>query len=351
MKLFQKGVAVLLAIIISTQSTVIAYAETAEPTTVQTEDGVTFTHNSDGTVTATVYPKTEVRAMSAAPITNVLEDQGNSYARTGDNISLRLGKTYTDGEMLVSIESNGAGISFYPETNSGKQMETKTESSAPPVLVSEQENEQTENNESGIENTDEETAVPSVKEDAQPEAQEEAKEQPDYTPEQPTDDASSDPAAEAIASVSLLTNYNQPSKATASTLAYECTSSDRIAHLLSEGNITSSEDTTVTVPTDSPAPTETPAPAGTPVPTETPESTGTPVPTGTPAPMETSAPAETPAPTETPVPSPSPSAEPEKEASGKVHIYSSVDGIGCGGMGGGYSAVLYPGAINEYTDI
>ena len=61
MKLFQKGVAVLLAIIISTQSTALAYAETAEPTTVQTEDGVTFTHNSDGTVTATVYPKLEVR--------------------------------------------------------------------------------------------------------------------------------------------------------------------------------------------------------------------------------------------------------------------------------------------------
>ena len=60
MKLFQKGVAVLLAIIISTQNTVIAYAETAERTTVQTEDGVTFTHNSDGTVTATVYPKTVV---------------------------------------------------------------------------------------------------------------------------------------------------------------------------------------------------------------------------------------------------------------------------------------------------
>lgn len=124
MKLFQKGVAVLLAIIISTQSTALAYAETAEPTTVQTEDGVTFTHNSDGTVTATVYPKLEVRAMSAAPMTNILEDQGDSYASTGDNISLRLEKTYTDGEMLVSIESNGAGISFYPETNSGQQIET-----------------------------------------------------------------------------------------------------------------------------------------------------------------------------------------------------------------------------------
>ena len=110
MKLFQKGVAVLLAIIISTQSTALAFAETAEPTTVQTEDGVTFTHNSDGTVTATVYPKMEVRAMSAAPMTNILEDQGDSYASTGDNISLRLEKTYTDGEMLVYIESNGAGI-------------------------------------------------------------------------------------------------------------------------------------------------------------------------------------------------------------------------------------------------
>lgn len=92
MKLSQKGVAVLLAIIISTQSTALAYAETAEPTTVQTEDGVTFTHNSDGTVTATVYPKLEVRAMSAAPMTNILEDQGDSYASTGDNISLRLEK-------------------------------------------------------------------------------------------------------------------------------------------------------------------------------------------------------------------------------------------------------------------
>lgn len=121
MKLFQKGVAVLLAIIISTQSTALAYAETAEPTTVQTEDGVTFTHNSDGTVTATVYPKMEVRAMSAAPMTNILEDQGDSYASTGDNISLRLEKTYTDGEMLVYIESNGAGIFFIRKRMQGNR--------------------------------------------------------------------------------------------------------------------------------------------------------------------------------------------------------------------------------------
>ena len=111
------------------------------------------------------------------------------------------------------------------------------------------------------------------------------------------------------------------------------------------------------VPTRTPAPTETPEPTGTPAPTETPIPTDTPVPTGTPisteppTPTDTPASTGTPAPTETPGPSPSPTAEPEKEDSGKVHIYSSVDGIGCGGMGGGYSAILYPGAINEYTDI
>lgn len=312
MKLFQKGVAVLLAIIISTQSTALAYAETAEPTTVQTEDGVTFTHNSDGTVTATVYPKMEVRAMSAAPMTNILEDQGDSYASTGDNISLRLGKTYTDGEMLVSIESNGAGISFYPETNAGQQIETELESSASSVLVSGPEDEQTGSNEPTIESTDEGVASTAVKEDAQPESQEKVEDQPETAPAQPTADAGSDPSAESSVSASQLANYVKPSIAKVSTLAYTDAGSNRTAHLLGSdvagiSDILASEDT--------------PAPTGTPVPTAT------------------------------PIPSPSPTAEPEKEDSGKVHIYSSVDGIGCGGMGGGYSAILYPGAINEYTDI
>ena len=105
-------------------------------------------------------------------MTNILEDQGDSYASTGDNISLRLGKTYTDGEMLVYIESNGAGISFYPETNAGQQTEPEQETPAPSDFALKPEDEQAGNNEPGIENTDEEATDQAVKEDAQPESQE-----------------------------------------------------------------------------------------------------------------------------------------------------------------------------------
>lgn len=130
MKLLQKGMAAILAMILSMQGMVTAYAEAAEPVSTQSEDGVTFTQNADGTVTATIYPSLELEALSADLTANCLEDCGDSYIKTSEKINLSLGKTYRDGEMLVSIESNGTGISFYPETTAGKEEELPEEDAA-----------------------------------------------------------------------------------------------------------------------------------------------------------------------------------------------------------------------------
>ena len=76
MKFLRKSAAVILAIFISMQSVITAYAETTEPLTVQTEDGVSLTQNVDGTVTATIYPTMEIETLSAEPVADCLEDYG-----------------------------------------------------------------------------------------------------------------------------------------------------------------------------------------------------------------------------------------------------------------------------------
>lgn len=230
MKPFRRCVAVLLAVLISMQSATIAYAEAAQPTAVQTEDGVSFTHNADGTVTATVYPEMGISTMAATPMANLLEEQGNSYINTGDHISLRLEKTYIDGEMLVSMESEGTGISFYPETTAGQPLMPELESavSSDSVLPSTQETQ--ESNALGMENEVDEALDLTINEEVSLESKGEAWEQGTAASGQAELVADENEAAQSLTFASEYTGYKQLAQEKVATLAYIDTGSGWDAH-------------------------------------------------------------------------------------------------------------------------
>ena len=117
MKIIKRFFSVVLAIAITLQCGNTAFAETASPRQEYSDDGVLYTYNADGTVTATIYtsPVVEERKTTSNE-DDRLEDHGDSYVNTSEDVTVTLEKTYSDGDILVSLSDADTAIAFYPET-------------------------------------------------------------------------------------------------------------------------------------------------------------------------------------------------------------------------------------------
>ena len=104
MKMIKKVLSVCLAIAITLQCGNTAFAEAASPRQEYSDDGVLYTYNADGTVTATIYtsPVVEERKTTSNE-DDRLEDLGDSYVNTSEDVTVTLEKTYSDGDILVSL--------------------------------------------------------------------------------------------------------------------------------------------------------------------------------------------------------------------------------------------------------
>lgn len=301
MKMIKRILSVVLAVAITLQCGNTAFAEAASPRQEYSDDGVLYTYNADGTVTATIYtsPVVEERKTTSNE-DDRLEDHGDSYVNTSEDVTVTLEKTYSDGDILVSLSDADTAIAFYPETAAG----------AVPVEPSDPgEAEANENLDSvsgeGLPVEDEPselTELPDEKQSAEEDEnnevtgtdqQEEIEQQPATEAQTPDSPDEKDDANE-LSAVSRKHSINlsplSARRSAAISTHYLASSTDS-----SELN---EEDT----PDETPNPVETPTPTAIPEPTEPPIQTANPVPTETPEPTETPAPAESPTPTNTPTP-------------------------------------------------
>ena len=120
MKHIKKLFSSLFALVLTVQcSGVTAFADDDSPRTEIAADGVVYTYNDDGSVTATIYTHPAVTEKRASSEDYRLKDHGDSYVNTSEDVTVTIEKTYSDGDMLVSVESDETGIVFYPETVAG----------------------------------------------------------------------------------------------------------------------------------------------------------------------------------------------------------------------------------------
>lgn len=86
MKRIKKALALCLAVVITLQCCGTVFADTSTVRQQYSDDGVLYTYNADGTVTATVYTSPiieEKRTLS--PKDDRLEDHGDSYVILNSN--------------------------------------------------------------------------------------------------------------------------------------------------------------------------------------------------------------------------------------------------------------------------
>ena len=411
-----------------------AFAENPRTHQQDSEDGYLYTYNDDGTITVTIYPSgvSKEKSASADPEDDRLEDQGDSYVNTSEDVTVTLEKTYTDGDVLVSVESDGTGIVFYPETVAGAMPVENTEveqavQEATPSAQSLEPGKDTEPATTQAEVPVDDTPVETKNTEAEEalHAKDSAEQAIETPPQEAVSDAPSQDVPESTeeeqeaGTLSSGSSYHGLHLAPLA-LGRSVPSAMRLSANPEESDppAETPEPTETPLPTVTPTPTETPLPTVTPTPTETPLSTATPAPTETPlptvtpTPTETPLPTETPDPTETPIPTaipdptetpapvetaspepmdtpkpteipeatetplpeptllpeskpdetPEPTATPAAEQTPvpaettepqyePATVYGSVDGVGVGYAQGTYAGVLYPGAINEFTDI
>lgn len=115
MKCLQKVAAMLLAFVMLLQSGNFAYADALDSFTLLKGDEVSCVQNADGTVTVTVRPSAKAQSRARKATADSLVDAGEYYSSTKADTDIELAKTYKQGEVLASVESDGAGIFFYPE--------------------------------------------------------------------------------------------------------------------------------------------------------------------------------------------------------------------------------------------
>lgn len=263
MKRLQKATAVLLAVIMLMQNGVSAFAELGDSYALPKGDGVSCVQNADGTVTVTVRPSAKAHSKAQEAEPGLLIDQGEYYASTGANAEIELTKTYTEGEVLASVESDGAGIFFYPEPAIAEIPEEAVVEAVPDT----EETVQEANPLPDVTISDEETV-------------EEVLPEPDTEAVAPELAEAAEPELELFSSETAISEEAAPDEAAQPEEMLE-TSAEESAETVFEEDMLPAE----TEPDDTP--------------------------------VET------------------------------VEIYDSVDGI----VAGGNKSVLYPGAINEYTDI
>ena len=301
MKIIKRILSVVLAVAITLQCGNTAFAEAASPRQEYSDDGVLYTYNADGTVTATIYtsPVVEERKTTSNE-DDRLEDHGDSYVNTSENVTVTLEKTYSDGDILVSLSDADTAIAFYPETAAGA---VPVEPSGP---VEAETNEDLDSlSYEGLPAEDdlgELAELPDEKQSAGEDKstevtgtdqQEEIEQQPAtevQTPDSPDekDDANELSAVSRKHSIHLSPLSVRRSAAISTHYLASSTDSSEL----------NEEDT----PDETPNPVETPTPTAIPEPTEPLVQTATPVSAETPEPTETPAPAESPAPTNTPTP-------------------------------------------------
>ena len=301
MKIIKRFFSVVLAIAITLQCGNTAFAETASPRQEYSDDGVLYTYNADGTVTATIYtsPVVEERKTTSNE-DDRLEDHGDSYVNTSEDVTVTLEKTYSDGDILVSLSDADTAIAFYPETAAGA---VPVEPSGP---VEAETNEDLDSlSYEGLpaeddlgelaELPDEKQSTGEVEptEDTETDQQEEIEQQP-ATEEQTPDSADEKDGANELSAVSRKHSIHL------SPLSVRRSAVISTHYLAS--SIDSSELNEEDTPDETPNPVETPTPTAIPEPTEPPIQTATPVPTETPEPTEAPAPTESPTPTNTPTP-------------------------------------------------
>lgn len=301
MKMIKKVLSVCLAIAITLQCGNTAFAETASPRQEYSDDGVLYTYNADGTVTATIYtsPVVEERKTTSNE-DDRLEDHGDSYVNTSEDVTVTLEKTYSDGDILVSVSDADTAIAFYPETAAGA---VPVEPSGP---VEAETNEDLDSlSYEGLpaeddlgelaELPDEKQSTGDVEpaEDTETDQQEEIEQKP-ATEVQTPDSADEKDDANELSAVSRKHSIHLSPLSVRRSAAI---STHYLASSIDSSKL-NGEDT----PDETPNPVETPTPTAIPEPTEPPIQTANPVPTETPEPTETPAPAESPAPTNTPTP-------------------------------------------------
>ena len=397
-----------------------AFAENPRTHQQDSEDGYLYTYNDDGTITMTIYPSggSKKESASAASEDDRLEDQGDSYVNTSDDVTVTLEKTYSDGDVLVSVESDGTGIVFYPETvagaipveNTAAEEALHAEDSAEQAIETPpQEAVSDAPSQDAPESADEEQeagtlsagssyhgvhlaplalgrSVPSaMRLSANPEESDPPAETPEPTEtplltatpvpteiplpketsssteaSEPTDDfsgrqeqdAPEAPKVEAVSPNCIKVLDPQTDQEYSINNGLTWVTADENGEVRFENLTPETEYEVITrkLGNDAFLPSPASAPAKVTTPAETPEATPEPTETPLPTPEPTSTPEPTPTPTPLPSETPAVTAEPEPQYE-PATVYGSVDGVGTGYADGTYAGVLYPGAINEFTDV
>ena len=112
MKWFRQFVSITLAVIMLSQTSITAFADTKD-NMVCAEDGVTYTYNTDGTITATVIPASSDKE---EPDACGFKNDGQNFTGTYNGLDVEAAGTYSDGSTLVSVSADDHSIAFYPET-------------------------------------------------------------------------------------------------------------------------------------------------------------------------------------------------------------------------------------------
>ena len=371
MKLPKRILSVILAVTLIIQCGVTAFAVETTERTEYSGDGVIYTYNADGSVTATIYASSAPEQTESEPEEDRLEDHGDFYANTADDVDVTLEKTYTDGEALVSVESDGAGVVFYPETVVEQEVAVDTEPVSVPAETAEPETEaeaapaddavpdameapdeplpEAELQEPiAVESTEEDTPVETTKpteEDASVETSEPA-EIPVSSPTPASVETTEQPEMTEQTEGSETEEEFAPAETTKAAEEPASEEEPETEEVSAPAEISEEENTSAAAERseeETPVPAEAPEAAEEAAPTETPEAAAEAAPAATVEPTETTEPEETPVPAETP--------DETEDTYEPIAIYDSVDGVGTGYANGTYAAVLYSGAINEFTDV
>jgi len=133
-KPMKRLLSVLLTVVMLSQLSVSAFAETPSATTVIGEDGNVYTYNSDGSVTVKVVP---VPSDPAEPDPAGFQRDGQDFSGEYNGLEVEAAGVYSDGSTLVSVASEGLSIEFYPETAEAEKIElpeTVEEDPVPEIL-------------------------------------------------------------------------------------------------------------------------------------------------------------------------------------------------------------------------
>ncbi|MBQ8935093.1 MAG: DNRLRE domain-containing protein, partial [Oscillospiraceae bacterium] len=333
-------------------------------------------------MSATIRTSPVVETTEIEPEEDRLEDHGDFYVNTADDVNVTLEKTYTDGEALVSVECDGAGVVFYPETVVDAEAEIKTEIDASQIAEQDANDDASANHpleDTATEVTEETVEQVTVAEPEEPSGTGEpegnaiteeresvdapAPEVPAAADEfAPTDNSAPTPASTEITEQTGITAPVATSEPEEESETEENAAPAETSET-AEDPASEEEPETEEISTPAEIPEEENTPAAeerseeeTPVSAETPETAEEAAPTEAPeaaeelAPVEVVEPTETTEPEEAQVPAETPD-EKTDDTYEPIAIYDSVDGVGTGYANGTYAAVLYSGSINEFTDV